>query len=78
MADTDMDKLAFDKDPEKHLAYRKAMEDDLNGGFKSVSIPSSLITRYMNAEDTHKGSIRIPRASSGQGSAHKIDAGAIG
>jgi len=44
MTDTDTDKLAFDHDPEKHLAYRKAMEDDLNGGFKSVSIPSSLIT----------------------------------
>jgi hypothetical protein len=41
-ADTDSAKQEWNNSPETHLAYRKAMEDDLNGGFKSVSFPSSL------------------------------------
>jgi hypothetical protein len=41
-ADTDSVKQAWNNSPETHLTYRKAMEDDLNGGFKSVSVPSSL------------------------------------
>jgi hypothetical protein len=78
LADSDTDKQAFDHNPEKHLAYRKAMEDDLNAGFKSVSDPSRLTTQHVGAESTHTGSLRFSRASSGQGSAHQTDAGAIG
>jgi hypothetical protein len=76
--DTDSDKQAWNNSPETHLAYRKAMEDDLNGGFKSVSIPSSLTGQYMDAEGNHAGAVRFSRASGGQGSAHRANAGAIG
>lgn len=78
LADTDSAKQAWKHSPEKHLAYRKAMEDDLNGGFKSVSVPSSLTGQYMDAEGNHAGAVRFSRASGGQGSAHRTDAGAIG
>ncbi|KAK5733331.1 hypothetical protein LTR17_009820 [Elasticomyces elasticus] len=37
---TDKEKQEFVDKPEKHLAYRKAMEDDLNNGFKSALFDS--------------------------------------
>jgi hypothetical protein len=77
-ADTDSVKQAWNQSPETHLAYRKAMEDDLNGGFKSVSIPSSLAGQDLDAEGNHAGAVRFSRASGSQGSAHKPDAGTIG
>jgi hypothetical protein len=78
LADTDSDKQAWNQSPKMHLAYRKAMEDDLNGGFKSVSNTRSLTVQNMVAKGDHAGAVRFSRAIGGQGSADRIDAGAIG
>ena len=59
LADSDTDKNEFNHNREKHLAYRKAVEDDLNAGFKSVSVSSSLKAQYVNVELTHTGSVRF-------------------